>query len=222
MQKETFDKIINTLETRLDMCEQYLKGLDTTDDLRLLTIGQAQAIQRFCREEEALMSKMVQTDLYHIIGMGNLSPNQMMKFTYLIKDYLQYRSTIKTIAFNFDRISALPGLPVSAIYKTHSFENLTLLSGVGFDMPVPDGMPYVVSGQMIKVLKDQAAAFVTLWSSLNKVNFSLNNLQQKAKANTEYGGLLWHIDADENYIGTLKAGAIASFTVLENYYKSRA
>ena len=86
MTKETFNKIKGTLETRIQRCQAYLVGINTTDDLKRLTIEQAQQLIQFCREEEAMMTRVVQTDLYHIIGMGDLTPPQMMQFTYLIKD----------------------------------------------------------------------------------------------------------------------------------------
>ena len=66
MIKETFDKIKETLETRIIKCEQFLYGIETTDDLKKLTIEQAQHLQRFCRDEEVLQTKFVQCDFYHL------------------------------------------------------------------------------------------------------------------------------------------------------------
>ncbi len=204
MNKETFDKIQATLEGHIAACRFYLKDIETTDDLKKLTIEDAQKLQRFCRQEESLMTKIVQCDLYHIIGMGNLTPPQMMKFTYLIKDYLQYRGAIKTIAMNFDKISQLPGLPVSAVYKTHGFEGLSLFSGLETPEPVSIELPYAISGNLIQVLEKDLSKFITFWSAKAKVNFSTNNFLQKLKAGSEYGGIRWTLDNYGNYVGVIK------------------
>ena len=101
MTKELFIKIQAALEAHVSLCQFHLFGIETTDDLKKLTLGQAQELQRFCKAEEAAMTKFAQGDLYHLIGMGELTPPQMMKLTYLTKDWLQYRSTIKTLALFF-------------------------------------------------------------------------------------------------------------------------
>lgn len=205
MNKEIFDKIKSTLETRIQHCQAYLIGIETTDDLKRLTIEQAQLLIRFCKEEESMMTRVVQTDLYHIIGMGDLTPPQMMQFTYLIKDWLQYRSTIKTIAFNFDKISQLPGLPVTAVYRTHGFDGLTLLTGTENLTEFRAGsVPYALNGKIIKVDKERLSEFLLFWSQKAKTNFSENNFLQKLSSGTEYGGVKWARDDDSNYLGIIK------------------
>ena len=204
MKVELFNKIRATLETRICKCEQFLGDIKTTDDLKKLTIGQAQKLQNFCKEEEALMTKIVQCDLYHIIGMGNLTASQMMQFTYLIKDYLQYRSAIKTIAMNLDKISALPSIPVSAVYQARGF-NLTLTTDPELlKLQTSDEVPYAVSGNMIQVLKEDLQKFIEFWSVKAKAMFSVNNFLQKVQSGAEYGGVRWTEDSTVNYVGIIK------------------
>ena len=206
MNKETFDQIQATLEGRIAACQFYLKDIETTDDLKKLTIEDAQRLQRFCRQEEAIQTKIMQCDLYHIIGMGELTPPQMMKFTYLIRDYGKYRGTIKTIAMNFDKISQLPGLPVTAMYKTHGFNELTLSSGTeSLSTTASTELPYAISGNLILVLKDNLSKFIAFWHQKSKSNLSENNFLQKASAGAEYGGIRWTIDNGGNYVGVIKA-----------------
>jgi hypothetical protein len=206
MNKETFNKIQATLEGHIAECQFYLKDIETADDLKKLTIEDAQKLQRFCRQEEATQTKVVQCDLYHIIGMGDLTPPQMMKFTYLIRDYLKYRGAIKTIAMNFDKISQLPGLPVTAVYKTHGFSGLTLSKGTELLSTVATTeLPYALSGNLILVLKDNLSKFITFWRQKSKSNFSESNFLQKATTGAEYGGVHWAIDNDGNYAGVIKA-----------------
>ena len=203
MNKETFDKIKETLETRIVRCTIYFDKVKTTDDLKQLTIEQAQMLQRFCRQEEAEMTKFVQNDLYHLIGMGELTAPQMMKLTFLTKDWLQYRSTIKALAMNFDKISQLPNIPVASAYKLKLFD-LTLASNTDALKPAASGVPYAVSGNMIQVLKEDLPTFITFWSEKAKVNFSVNNFEQKIKASAEYGGVRWTVDNYGNYVGIIK------------------
>ena len=106
MTKELFIKIQTALEAHISSCQLYLSGINTTDDLKNLTLGQAQELQRFCKAEESAMTKFAQGDLYHLIGMGELTPPQMMKLTYLTKDWLQYRSTIKTWLLTLSRLQS--------------------------------------------------------------------------------------------------------------------
>lgn len=200
MNKETFVKVQATIEGRIAACQFYLGDIETTDDLKKLTIDDAQKLQRFCRQEEAFMTKFVQCDLYHLIGMGELTPPQMMKLTYLTKDWLKYRGTIKTLAMNFDKLSSLPKLPVSAAYKTHCFEGLTLFSGLEL-VEVIDGVPYILCGNTIRVKPDKLEEFVAFWSKMAKSNYSVNNLINKIKAGSEYGGIKWTVLSDGDYIG---------------------
>ena len=202
MKKEIFEKIQARLEARIAKCNLYLYEIETTDDLKKLTIERAQVLQRFCKEEETVMTKFVQCDLYHLIGMGNLTPPQMMKLTYLVKDWLEYRSTIKTIAMNFDKISQLPGLPVRSVYKLRTWDDITLCTDL--ELPVIEGLPYAVSNNMIQVLAADLPRFLSFWSEKAKVNFSINNFNQKLSSSAEYGGVRWTVDASGNYVGIIK------------------
>ena len=204
MNKDIFTKVQATIEGRVAACRFYLNGIETTDDLKKLTIEQAQTLQRFCRQEETIMTKFVQNDLYHLIGMGDLTPPQMMKLTYLTKDWLQYRSTVKALAMNFDKISQLPNIPVTSAYKLKICD-LTLASDPDtLKFVVSDKVPYAVSGNMIQVLKEDLPRFIAFWAEKAKVNFSLNNFEQKLKAGVEYGGVRWTIDSTGNYVGIIK------------------
>ena len=68
-------------------------------------------------------------DLYHIIGMGDLSVPQMMKFIFLMKAYLAYRPNIKSISKGFDSMTNLPKIPVKTKFKLLALCDLTLTVG---------------------------------------------------------------------------------------------
>ena len=98
VKKEEFNLVIGALQKRLDNCEKYLGEIKTTEDLKDITIGQALELRDFCVAEVEKMTKIAMVDLYHIIGMGDLSVPQMMKFIFLMKAYLAYRPNIKSIS----------------------------------------------------------------------------------------------------------------------------
>ena len=129
MKKEEFDLVISALQERLDNCEKYLGKIQTTEDLKNITIGQALELRDFCVAEVEKMTKIAMVDLYHIIGMGDLSVPQMMKFIFLMKAYLAYRPNIKSISKGFDSMTNLPKIPVKTKFKLLALCDLTLTVG---------------------------------------------------------------------------------------------
>ena len=129
MKKEEFDLVIGALQERLDKCEKYLGEIKTTEDLKNITIGQALELRDFCVAEVEKMTKIAMVDLYHIIGMGDLSVPQMMKFVFMMKAYLAYRPNIKSISKGFDSMTNLPKIPVKTKFKLLALCDLTLTVG---------------------------------------------------------------------------------------------
>ena len=129
MKKEEFDLVIGALQERVDNCEKYLGEIKTTEDLKNITIGQALELRDFCVAEVEKMTKIAMVDLYHIIGMGDLSVPQMMKFVFLMKAYLSYRPNIKSISKGFDSMTNLPKIPVKTKFKLLALCDLTLTAG---------------------------------------------------------------------------------------------
>ena len=129
MKKEEFDLVVSSLQERVNNCEKYLGKIKTTEDLKNITIGQALELRDFCVAEVEKMTKIVMVDLYHIIGMGDLSVPQMMKFVFLMKAYLAYRPNIKSISKGFDSITELPKIPVKTKFKLIALCDLTLTVG---------------------------------------------------------------------------------------------
>lgn len=203
MNKATFLQLTTQLETRIQQCEHYLAGLKTASDLEQLTIRQAQEVLDFCKKEQSTMTKIVQVDLYHLIGMGGFTPPQMTKFTYLIKDYLQYRCIIKALAYNFDKITSLPNISVcgDVKYTLQGFSDLTLSVGEGKEEILPSKSLYTISGDYIKVAPDKLTEFILFWSTKTKIPYKEVNLKAKAESGAEYGGIRWAIDTDGNYVG---------------------
>jgi hypothetical protein len=235
MEKTEFQKIMDALAKRTELCELHLGDVHTTDDLSKLTIACAADLKSFCAAEEETMTKIVMVDLYHIIGMGELTPPQMMKFTYAIQEYLQYRPIIKAIAKHLDSIFELPKIPVATQYKLMGLGDLTLTSGVGelvVDAAVVEDykpskgrilgqslLPFRIEGSQIRVDMTQFDFFVTLMTNLFKSPLSVDNFRKKITTKGEYIGIEWTVYDGYEAIGQIKSAE--SFAKLSGYYNNR-
>ena len=209
MKKELFEEIIGSLEARRKLCFEHLGAIHTTDDLKELSLAKAAELKRFCIEEVEVMTKIVMVDLYHIIGMGNLSPTQMMEFTYKMKDYLSYRPRIKVLAQHLSTIEDLPTLPVTTKFKLLGLGDVTLTYGEGEvvdegsveeytslkvkkELPEPpEDLPFTVNGSTIEVDPQRADYFIQLMEELFNVNLSAETFIKKVNAGAEYFGIAW-------------------------------
>lgn len=117
MEKENYKKLIDSLELRINKCHEYLDDIKTTEDLKNISIKRALEVREFCIKEVDLQTKVLMCDLYHIIGMGNLSALQMNKFIKLIKEYSMFRPDLKALATKLDSLSELPELPAKTKYR---------------------------------------------------------------------------------------------------------
>ena len=82
-----------------------------------LTIGQAKELTTKARELQSKTDTFLQRDLYHIIGMGNLSASQSATLNRLVKEITEHRTVIKTLA-------ALPTLP-NGVTNTSTYKATT-------------------------------------------------------------------------------------------------
>lgn len=229
MNKEQFQKIMTALEARITLCNTHLGNIQTTADIGQLTLVQAADLKSFCISEEEIMTHICMVDLYHVIGMGKLTPIQMMKFTYSIQEYLEYRPTIKAIAKHLDSITELPKIPVETQYKLRYLGNFTLTKGEGevvidnasiddYSDSKTASLPFRIEGRTIKVYTNQLEYFITLMSRIHKTQYSLENFKQKLASKKEYLGVSWTEVNSEEAVGTFKSNDM--YVRLTNYYKS--
>ena len=237
MKKELFEEIIGSLEARRKLCFEHLGAVHTTDDLKELSLAKAAELKRFCIEESDIMTKICMVDLYHVIGMGNLTPPQMMKFTYTMQDYLSYRPAVKVLAQKLDSIESIPKLPVKTRFKLLELGNATLTYGEGDfvdegsvddysslkkELPdPPEDLPFTISGNTIEVDPQKAEYFIKLMEELFKVNLSTETFIKKANSKSEYFGIQWNgvvyfIDRSFKLIGTMGKNAKQKITAYYN------
>lgn len=204
MDKLEFQKMMEALEGRLELCKQNVGSIKNTDSIKLLSIQSAVDLKSFCVAEEEVMTRIVMVDLYHVIGMAELTPPQMMKFTYTIRDYLKYRPTIKAIAKSLDSIFELPVIPVETRYKLQGLGDIALYADgrLEDDASVEDytklkakkpkvNLPFRIEGNNITLDMEQFDFFVTLMTNLTKSPLSADNFRTKLRAHKEYLGIEW-------------------------------
>jgi hypothetical protein len=235
MIKIEFQKIMDALEGRIKLCSLHLGEIATTDDLGSLTISRAADLKHFCEAEVEIMTKICMVDFYHIIGMGELTPPQIVKFHYTMRRYLQYRPTIKAIANHLDSIFELPKIQVATQYKLMGLGDLTLTAGVGElvtdEASVEDYkpskertlgqtlLPFRIEGSQIRVDMTQFDFFVTLMTNLFKSPLSVDNFRKKITTKGEYIGIEWTVYTGSEAIGQIKSAE--SFAKLSGYYNNR-
>jgi hypothetical protein len=119
MKTVEFNKITGVVKSYIaELREMYTacndNGIITVEHL---TIGQATDLSERARDLQSKTDQFLKQDLYHVIGMGNLSASQMATTTKLVKDLTEHRTLMKTLA-------ALPALPkkisTSSEYKSKS------------------------------------------------------------------------------------------------------
>lgn len=232
MKLEHFNLIMNALDERINSCSSNLKNIKTTKDLGILTLSEATILANFCKEECVLMTKICMVDLYHIIGMGNLSPQQMMKFVYRMRDYLQYRPVIKRIAEKLVSIYDLPELPVKTKFKLLALCDLCLVHGEGEESSevddsfedylnsvqdqaiklmdkttsaslVSENSFFELSGNEIIFDKKYISNFSQLLELITKTTSCLDTLRSRINNKKAYFGVDWSKSSNNKAIGTI-------------------
>lgn len=224
MTKSDFKLIMDSIDARIAGCSEHLDHVHTTDDIKQLTIQQAIDLKQFCLDEESIMTKIAMVDLYHIIGMGDLTPVQMSQFTFKMKTYLAYRPNIKAIANKLDSINDLPIIPAATKFRLLGLCNLTLHSEFD-DEEVADVSDYdelkfdsskvagsdksfSLSGNEITIYLSYVDQFVATYKAIFKTNISKNNLLQKIKGNHSYAGIKWYTHNAATAAGIIDANLL--------------
>jgi len=127
MKQETFNIIKTNLENRIKACKEHLDHIQTTEDLSNISIKEFVELKSFAKKEQVDMTEIVMVDLYHILGMGELTMPQRNLFLKLMNEYTSYRSDIKALSV-MDNIEKLPKLPSRSSFKLHKLGDITLTS----------------------------------------------------------------------------------------------
>lgn len=220
MKKEEFARLMEGLNSRVDSCKRYLDTVNTTEDLAKLSIVAARSLRDWAREEQGKMDQVAKSELYHILGMGNLTVVQTMEFIAKVKTYLSFRSTIRTIAAHLSSIDNLPNIPVHATYDLHVLADLTLHSGPiereaareeEEGIEVKSEPPFLLRGKTIQVQIDQLPNFVAYLSTACALPVSD---VKKLKAAIDKGGAFFGIQWSAGTLDGTCSGIVTSEPIL--------
>lgn len=222
MKKEEFEKIYGALVERRERCDDYLADIHTTEDLADMTIKTAANLKAFCAAEQSCMDKVAMIELYHIIGMGNLTATQMSKFCKELKAYLEYRSLIKCINYCLCRIDSLPNIPVRNTYKLSVLSDITLVSGPEDGELIEDfddivdcsstltnpTIPFTLKGKEISIPEDKLEEFARLKGRFGCAVGDLATLKSKIGSSSEYWGVKWAGAIEGKVYGTVISSSV--------------
>lgn len=124
MEVKLFDEIMINLNNLIAKCESTVGNITCKDDIENLPLKQVRCLIDDCRDILSDMTKIVTNELYHIIGMGNLTVVQQSKFTSRIQLLLTYRPDIQCIASIV--IPNTPKIPTKNEHKLSVLSNVKL------------------------------------------------------------------------------------------------
>lgn len=230
MNKETYNIIISELDKRIDTCKIF-DNAKAGKDISNSTVAEIRHLRDVAKKELPEMTNMAMIDLYHIIGMGDLTVVQLSEFIKKIREYLSYRAALKAFAQYEGSIDDLPQVPECTKYRMKVLGDFYLIHGkkkVGkaISEDEVDIEEYWNEGRLNK-LKSNPVNFeladkqITI--SLEQLdNFhvcapcfgcgstsDLETLRRRATTGKDYCGISWKgLDANGNVWGVVKSNII--------------
>lgn len=223
MEKAKFNLLIASIAERVEACKYMFNNVQTTADIEQLSLAAVRNLKLFCADEIEKMTKILMVDLYHIIGMGGLTPVQMMKFIYLIKDYCSFRPNIKAVANWGESLFDLPKIPAQTKFKllalcemelsvgeSTEFENIAedtasldeyvqVTTMKNYTYSVDD--VFTVEGNKITVKLDMLPEFIKYLNEATKTEGNVTTLLEKIKTNKSYFGITWDSLTETEAVG---------------------
>lgn len=99
MKNVEFNQIINDINNQINDCKSALSiYIANNCNIDKISIGDANTMITNCRKCQSKMDVFISSDIYHIIGMGNMNAAQMSQFIKITKTLMTYRSRIKYFA----------------------------------------------------------------------------------------------------------------------------
>lgn len=114
MEKTMFNQIITNYTKIATECEEFVK-IGGDFDLENLTIKEFKELIAKARSLQSKSDGILHNELYHIIGMGNLTAAQTQKLCAVIKKIASARSYFKPVATYV--LNKLPEVPDKSSYK---------------------------------------------------------------------------------------------------------
>lgn len=126
MDKKDYELLIKNLNQVISDCEDINEKFSGPEAVLKWTVKEYQDNYLKARELQSKTDMILKTDLYHIIGMGNLSVSQTTTLVKKIKLLGQMRSKIKVLASIQDIV--IPPAPSVSEYKCSLLNNKKLVN----------------------------------------------------------------------------------------------
>lgn len=210
MLKEDYLKIIGCLDERISQCSKYLDKIVDSSSLENLSLAETRDLKKFCVEEVVKMTRACMVDLYHIIGMGNLTGGQLTQLISKFKKYVSYRPDIKKISTHLTSFDDIPKLPSKTRFKLLELGDVILESslreGVNYDNVYVDeetvadykshsSFTINKEGTEITIEEKDMDKFLTdECKSIGVIGLSLDGIKKSIQASKDYGGGKWSYD----------------------------
>lgn len=219
MVKSKFNEIMKSLENRINYCSENFGNISCSEDIDNLPICTARKIRDASEKELENMNSVAMVELYHIIGMGNLTAVQMSVFLKKIKEYLSFRPIIKSLSGSLTNMDDIPEINNNTKYRLRVLGNFYIFSGEE-DNSVEDiagteeykkkildkmkgiDLSFTIDNGIIRIKKDQLSNFCNNSEILGCGNgASLSTLLKKIAGNGSYLGIKWE-SVDDNDVVT--------------------
>ena len=232
MEKEYYNKIINALDEKIKICKESFGPIKTKEDVENLSVVEARRLRDLAKTEVEDMTEIAMVELYHILGMGNLTAIQTTTFIRKMKEYLSYRPTMKNFSAAFNTLEDLPIIPPKRKYHLNHLGDFWLVVGGDESEAVEDicsisdykssnnakikemNIEFTVDGGKLRI---HESYLKTLCENCVLFglggNFNLDTLKKKIDNNGTYGGIQWCGMTPEGIV----EGNISSPRVLEKF-----
>lgn len=228
MDKSNYDIIIGALDERISTCSDNFDRIKTTEDISNLSISEAIRLRALARDEIDRMTTIAMVDLYHVIGMGNLTAVQLSEFIKKIKIYINYRPIIKSFANNLSSLDDLPQVERDTMYRLQELGGIYLVNGdcgkakeefaslkdykaKGVNEAIMNAeLNFMLDGNIIKLPSTQLENFCK-YSGLVGCGGkpTVTTLRNKIAKCGEYCGIAWQgFDIAGNALGQVKGTSI--------------
>lgn len=110
MNNKDFNLVCNKFYERIENCKNHFSILEDINDLEDLSLKKLKELISFSKEEYTDQSHILMIDLYHILGMGNLTVTQTSTLIKLMKEYASYRPILNKLGKSELNLNDLPDI----------------------------------------------------------------------------------------------------------------
>ena len=224
MQNEYFTQIIRNLDARIEICSTNFSGIRSDRDINSLSISEAKRLRDLAKAENEKMTDIAMVELYHIIGMGNLTMPQLSIFLKKVKKYLSYRPTVKFFSKNFTSLDDIPPIQNGTKYRLMKLGDFWLTTGnedaAEDEAAIDDyeqehrpivkiGFDYFLNGKELKIHENQLGNLIAESKIIFGIQLNETALKEKILKRCSYGGIAWQgIDSEDYVHGVVKSNTV--------------